>query len=324
LTVQASATLTVGRDQLVAAVLAVAPHAAAAGGRKGDETLARVRFIAADPKRRELYIVATNGGTSAWATVPIDEGGDSRAHRVAEDDGVFVLDAEVSEVRLIPSRFLRGKRGDSIRRTLRLHFTDTTLTVTDVTEYPTQLSLVDEDATVPARELGLVLLGARADYPDVLDSIGNALKVADGEPLVSSALVVDRSVLGLFAHAGQAYGTDLELSPIAGGVRGWLVRVGAWFVGTVPSNDSTDSLGRRKRAAAMHLARATGDVVEFSPDDLLPSDRVPDDVEHGRDDDGAPGEDEEGFYDPDRDPNALSLDDELEAAGEQDGEGDRG
>lgn len=303
MSVQGTATFTVGRDQLVAAVNAVKPHAAKAGGRKTDETLARVRFIAADPARRELYVVATNGATSAWATVPIDEGTDSRAGRIAEDDGVFVLDAEVSEVALIPSRFLRGKRGDSVRRTLRLHFSDRMLDVTDVTEYPQQLSLVDEQDERPARELGLVLLGARADYPDVIAEVGKAIVQVD-EQAVARSLVADHGVLGLFSAAGQAYGVDLECAPLPGGARGWVVQAGPWFVGTLPSNESADNLGRRKRARAMHIARATGGTVEFSPDDLLPSDRVPDD--HHDDDDVV-----DDAYDPDDDPRALRLVDDL-------------
>jgi hypothetical protein len=287
MTVQGQASFTVSLDALVAAVKAVEPHASRST--KGDDALARVRFIA---HRDELHVVATNGSTAAQAAVPIDPDSDSRGDDVRpEDDGVFTLDCEAAEVRNIPRRFLRGRTGkESPRRTVLLHFTDHTLQIADVTDAAGvgTLELDGGDVPdVPARQLGLVMLEPHADYPDVPGDLARAL-AGVGETVEAKPLVTDQATLGLFASAGVAYRQPLEF--VASGSaqsRGFVVLGSQWFIGSVSSrHNDDDSLGKRSRARLVHLHRLLGQPLPESVPELDDEDVPPQVDDEAEGDDG--------------------------------------
>ena len=281
--VAGEATFDVALDSLVAAIRAVEPHADQTAGQKGDDILARVRFRA---ELGELHVLATNGVTAALATVPIDPDSDSRTHAVApEDDKVFVLDADPAEVRQVVARFVKGRsaKKGAPRRTLRLHWTDRVLRLTDVTEAQATLTgdMADDDrgdlAELPARDLGILVGPPVANYPDVMGDISKAL-ASIGETVEGKPLITPHSVLGLFASAGKAYGAELQIDgngPSTG--RGFVVTCGSWFAGTIPSRHAdADSLARRRRARLTLLHRLVGTEL---PDGWLDDDEVPPQVD---------------------------------------------
>lgn len=281
--VAGEATFDVALDSLVAAIRAVEPHADQTAGRKGDDILARVRFRA---ELGELHVLATNGVTAALATVPIDPDSDSRTHAVApEDDKVFVLDADPAEVRQVVARFVKGRsaKKGAPRRTLRLHWTDRVLRLTDVTEAQATLTgdMPDDDrgdlAELPARDLGILVGPPVADYPDVIGDVSKAL-AGIGETVEGKPLVTPWSVLGMFRGAAVAYGSELQIDATgAAASRGFVVTCGSWFAGTIPSRHAdADSLTRRRRARMTLLHRLIGTEL---PDDLDVDDEVPPQVD---------------------------------------------
>lgn len=282
--VAGEATFTVPLDTLVAVVKAVEPHALR--GRKGDEVLQRVRFIAG---RELLHVIATNGTTSAVGMVTIDPASDSRDERVAEDDGTFTLDADPSEVRQIVSRFTKGAsvKRDAVRRTLRMHWTDRMLKLTDVTESSGTLDLESPDLDdVPARGLDVLVYPPSGDYPDVMTDVRGAL-AGIGESAESKPLVTLPSTVALFTGplGSAAPKVDVHVEPTGSGrSRGFVVTCGAWFVGTLPTRQhDDDSLAKRSRARLTLLHRILGTP---APDD------EPDDVD---DEPPVQVDDEDGF-----------------------------
>jgi hypothetical protein len=260
--VMGEATFTVALDTLVAALRTVEPHALR--GRKGDEVLQSVRFVAG---RELLHVVATNGATAAVGMVAVDPDSDSRGTRVSEDDGTFTVDIDPAEVRQIVNRFTKGASGkrDAPRRTLRLHWTDHMLKLTDVTEQTASLD--------PG---GDVLPEAPARGLDVLVSPPSA----EVKPLVGPASTLALFVGPLGAAAGKV---DLHVEPTGSGAsRGFVVTCGAWFAGTLPSRfNDDDSLARRTRARLTLLHRLLGtpmpeDVDPVDDEDELPEQTDPD------------------------------------------------
>lgn len=319
MSVQAGARFDVGLDAFVAAVKATMPHVGKA--QKDTDALSRVRLIA---ERRELYVVATNGATSAMSVVKIDDGTDSRDDRTAVDDGVFVLDVDPSELANVPQRFIIGRAGrkSTARRVLRLDFTSNRLHITDVTEHAGTLDLESADLDdVAARELGLVLLEPHVEFPDVVRRIREAA-AGVGEAVESKPLVAEWSTVHLFDAAGKAFRQPLEFAATGPATsRGFVVTCSKWFVGTVSSkHNDDDSLGKRRRSWLEHLHRLTGKPLppnfEHEGDDDVPpqdddGDVTSDGLERG------PGEDADGFYDPDRDPAALQLDETPSPAADE-------
>jgi len=280
--VMGEATFTVALDTLVAALRTVEPHALR--GRKGDEVLQSVRFVAG---RELLHVVATNGATAAVGMVAVDPDSDSRGTRVSEDDGTFTVDIDPAEVRQIVNRFTKGASGkrDAPRRTLRLHWTDHMLKLTDVTE---QTASLDPSGDVlpeaPARGLDVLVSPPSADYPPVLDDIRKAVagigESAEVKPLVGPASTLALFVGPLGAAAGKV---DLHVEPTGSGAsRGFVVTCGAWFAGTLPSRfNDDDSLARRTRARLTLLHRLLGtpmpdDVDPVDDEDELPEQTDPD------------------------------------------------
>lgn len=309
--VAAEATFTVALDPLVAAIKAVEPHALR--GAKGDDVLQRVRFVAG---RELLHVVATNGTTAAVAVVPIDPDSDSRAERVAEDDGTFVLDADPSEVRQVVSRFTKGatsKRG-APRRTLRMHWTDRVLKLADVTEQSGTLDLESPDLVdVPAKGIDVLVSAPSGDYPNVLDDVRAALagigETAAGKPLVSQAATLALFVNPLNGAGGKA---DVHVEPTGSTAsRGFVVTCGSWFAGTLPSRFADDdSLARRARARLLLLHRLVGGP---APDDDPDDDEDLDDIPPQTDDDGfAPTGDDEELEDEQTEP-IPGVEDEVDA-----------
>jgi len=296
--VQGEATFTVALDPLVAAIKAVEPHALR--GRKGGDVLQCVRFVAG---RELLHVVATNGTTAAVAVVAIDPDSDSRAERVAEDDGTFVLDAEPSEVRQIVSRFTKGAsaRKDSARRTLRLHWTDRILRLTDITEQRGTLELESPDLDeVPAKGLEVLVVPPSGDYPPVLDDVRLAL-AGIGESAAGKPLVTQPGTLALFVGplGSAAPKSDVHVEATGSTAsRGFVVTCGSWFAGTLPSRFADDdSLARRARARMLLLHRLVGGPApEDEPD--VDDDDVPPQV----DDAFAPTGDEDEVDDEQTDP----------------------
>lgn len=255
--VAGEATFTVALDALVAAVRAVEPHALR--GRKGGDVLQSVRFVA-NPEL--LHVVATNGTTAAAALVPIDPDSDTRGTRLAEDDGTFTLDADPAEVRQIVSLFTKGasSKKDAKRRTIRLHWTDRMLRLTDITEQSETLDLDSPDLDdVPARGLDVLVYPPSGDYPPVLDDLRAAL-AAVGESTQGKPLVSAWQTLALFGALGAvAPKADVAIEPSGSSqARGFVVTAGSWFVGTLPSRFDTDSLARRRRARDVLLHRLLG------------------------------------------------------------------
>lgn len=255
--VQGEASFTVSLDSLVAATRAVEPHALR--GRKGDDVLQTVRFVAGPDL---LHVVATNGTTAAVALVQIDPDSDTRGTRLAEDDGTFTLDADPSEVRQIISRFTKGasSKKDAPRRTIRMHWTDRMLRLTDITEQTATLDLESPDLDdVPARGLDVLVSPPSADFPPVLDDIRAAL-AAVGETTQGKPLVSSWSTLSLFSSLGSvAPKADITIEPSGSSTaRGFVVTAGSWFAGTLPSRFDSDSLARRARARDVLLHRMLG------------------------------------------------------------------
>lgn len=283
--VAGEATFDVALDSLVAAIRAVEPHAEQTAGRKGDDILARVRFRA---ELGELHVVATNGVTAALATVPIDPDSDSRTDRVAEDDGTFTVDADPAEVRQIVARFVKGRssKKGAPRRTLRLHWTDRTLRLTDITEAQATLTgdMPEDDrgdlGELPARDLGILVVPPVADYPDVIGDVSKAL-AGIGETVEGKPLVTPWSVLGMFRGAAVAYGSELQIDGTGPATaRGFVVTCGSWFAGTIPSRHAdADSLARRRRARLTLLHRLIGTELPDDEDLVDPDDEVPPQVD---------------------------------------------
>ncbi len=287
--VMGEATFTVPLDTLVAAIRCVEPHALR--GRKGDEVLQAVRFEAGPEL---LHVVATNGSTAAVGMVAIDPDSDTRTTRVSEDDGTFVVDIDAAEVRQIVARFTKGAsaKRDAPRRTLRMHWTDHLLKLTDVTA---QTASLDPGGDVlpepPARGLDVLVSPPSADYPPVLDDIRRAVagigESAEVKPLVGPAATLALFVGPLGAAAGKV---DLHVEPTGSGAsRGFVVTCGAWFAGTLPSRfNDDDSLARRTRARMTLLHRLLGtpmpdDVDPVDDEDELPVQTDPDEPAAGDD-----------------------------------------
>lgn len=291
--VAGEATFDVALDSLVAAIRAVEPHAEQQVGRKGDDILARVRFRA---ELGELHVLATNGTTAALATVPIDPDSDSRADSFTpEDDRVFVVDADPAEVRQVVARFVKGRsaKKGAPRRTLRLHWTDRTLKLTDITEAQATLTgdmgedeRGDLDA-MPARDLGILVSPPVADYPDVIGDVSKAIAQI-GESVEGKPLVTPWSVLKLFSGAAAAYGSELQVDATGPATsRVFVVTCGSWFAGTLPSRHAdADSLARRRRARLVLLHRLIGTELPDEPveDEDVPP-QVDDEVDERAEDD---------------------------------------
>lgn len=312
MSVAGEATFSVALDPLVAAIKAVEPHALR--GRKGGDVLQAVRFVAG---RDLLHVVATNGTTAAVAVVPIDPDpdSDSRAERVAEDDGTFVLDAEPSEVRQIVSRFTKGAsaRKDAARRTLRLHWTDRLLRLTDITEQRGTLDLESADLPdVPAKGLEVLVAPPSGDYPPVLDDVRLAL-AGIGESAAGKPLVTQPGTLALFVGplGSAAPKSDVHVEATGSTAsRGFVVTCGSWFAGTLPSRFADDdSLARRARARLLLLHRLVGGPApDDEPDDL---DDIPPQVDDG--DGFAPTGDDDEQGDEQTEPMPIAgAEDEVE------------
>lgn len=311
--VAGEATFSVALDPLVAAIKAVEPHALR--GRTGDDVLQRIRFVAG---RDLLHVVATNGTTAAVAVVPIDPDSDSRGPRVAEDDGTFTLDADPSEVRQIVARFTKGasSRKDAPRRTLRMHWTDRVLKLTDATEQLGTLELDREDVKspdldeVPAKGLDVLVSPPSGDYPPVLDDVRKAL-AAVGESAESKPLVTQPGTLALFASplGSAAPKADVDVQATgSSAARGFVVTCGSWFAGVLPSRFADDdSLARRSRARLLLLHRLLGRPM---PDDVDDAAADEDEIPPQTDDDGyQPTGDDDEQDDDEREIENLELPD---------------
>lgn len=232
-------TLQVPLRQFRAAIAAVVPHAEPT--KTGDEisSLSRVRFVAA---KDELLLAATCTHTTALAAVRIEE--DSRAERIAADDGVFQVDMPPGILRRMNGTFMASRStADGLDEFAELKFgVDGEMVVTDVSGLFPGLSM-----TVPTLDLA-------HDFPDIVGILAKALGAAqyDAKPLVAKG-----RMFSLFGAAATAYGQPLQLEPTGTGEsRGYIVLCGGMFVGAISSgHNDDDSLSKRDAERRKVMAR---------------------------------------------------------------------
>lgn len=242
-------TLTVGIDDLQAAITAVAPHAEKP--KQGDDQpiTCRVRLTAG---REHITVAATDSRTSAVAWVKILQ--DSRKHELAATDGPFVVDLLPKHARALaesqtPNR-LEGEDLGECTLTLALD----EVTVADQSgKYPG----VSHTVVPIAQETTDALPGTEAfGYPPVEQLLAKAFGRARG---VHKALVPPVGVLGRFETAAKEYGEPLVVEPVgdADG-KGWLVWCGTRFAGQLLAVDEDDAEVLRRQSRRLSFLRRLG------------------------------------------------------------------
>jgi hypothetical protein len=220
------------------AIAAVRPHAERS--KSGDDITAysRIRMIA---DATELHVVATNGSTTAMASVKILS--DSRTERFAADDAE--LGSDISPVLAADLRSgLRIRRSDldEASQIVAVAFTQERVTVTDVS------------GLWPGSSTTRPLLPYATDYPAVHDDLRRALGAA-GEAI--KPITAQGGLLTLFAAAARQYDRPLQVEPSGpSDSRAFVVWCGTAFIGAVSSgHDDDDSLTRRQSERRAHLER---------------------------------------------------------------------
>ncbi len=239
------ATLQVGMRELLAAFKAVVPHAEPT--KNGDEVSpnSRVRIVA---DKDEVHLLATCTITSAMASVGIVKGGDSRLERFAPDDGPLIVDVAPWAIRKLVQQFKAKKAGADAEPQWGELFIGPSDDGLDI------VRLTDRTALFAGMRSEMPQIELASDFPDVVKAVSKALEAAAGD---MKPLVVKSGPLGLFQHAGLAYGEPLQYEPTGSGEsRGFLVICGEKFIGTISSgHNDDDSLKRRGSQRRKHMER---------------------------------------------------------------------
>jgi len=310
MTTTTDCTLRVGIGDLARAITAVYPHAEKS--KPGDEQpmTVRVRLVAG---KDHLQVCATDGRTAAAAWVEVLS--DSRAKRFAADDGPLVVDLRPTHARAIagaitPNRVDGEDHGDA-----SLTLTVDTVTITDVSgKYP------DTSHTVPVieQEATMTLEGTdHLGYPDVVRMLATAMREAAH---VHKPMRPPLGCLARFEIAAREFG-PLVFDPVGPPeALAWAVwaRDGR-FVGQLEARHQDDTERRREQSQRMRHLERLGLMTpsEVAAAELAAGPPLVDDAASEPDGNhkGDPaGEDDDGFYDADRDPNALTDDEALDLA----------
>jgi hypothetical protein len=231
------ATIAVATPNLRNALASVQPHA---GKNKtgDDQSENRIRLVFVDGW---LYVLASNsnGATTALGKVPIAPGLDSRAAGINIVDGPMVCDLQIRQAKLILQQF-KAKPADPNADQLiqfEIDLEDQYIQLLDIG------GLWSEGESVRYQ-----LLEQAENFPDIIGITSMALAAANASPEPRS-LVTDGRLLALFAKATIAYGAPVQADPTGtAAARGFLITVGADFLGTVESrHGDDDSLAKRDK-----------------------------------------------------------------------------
>jgi hypothetical protein len=320
MTTTTECTLRVGIGDLARAMTAV--YGFADKSKPGDEQpmTVRIRLIAG---RDHLQVCATDGRSAAMAWVEVLS--DSRGKRFDADDGPFVVDLRPRHARAIANAITPNRVDGEDVGDASLAITVDTVTVTDVSgKYP------ETSHTVPVIEQEATMTLAGTDhlgYPDLTKTLASGMVAAAG---THKPFRPTPGILGRFEVAAREYGPLIFEPCGTAEALAWIVwaRDGG-FVAQIETRHQDDSERRRELSRRMlHLERlgvmsaseraaaelAAGPVPE-PLDDPEVDEREDDEddvveAELTDDVDGVerkPGEDEDGFYDPDRDPTAPAF-----------------
>lgn len=238
-------TLKVAMQPLRAALLAVVAHADRPKLGDEDLALARVRLIAG---KEELLVAAMSsteqGTSSAFAAVRIDE--DDRKVKFEAWDGPMVVDVHPTMVRDLIRALRPAKHPDGAPEGWAELW---------VNSADGQIEVKDVSGLWPGRASTVTTLPTRADYPDVVGTVGRALTGAAG---TYKPFVPGRGLLARFLHAERAYEAELEARPTGTAESsGWVVVCGDGFAGVVESfHKAGNTLKHRDKRWQTHLERA--------------------------------------------------------------------
>lgn len=297
-------TLTVGIADLQHAIDAVACHAEKA--KQGDEQAitCRVRFIAG---KTHLVVTATDGRTTGVAWLPILA--DSRTGKFSPEDGAFIVDLYPKGARAIADALTPiTQDGEGIGDAVLVLSSDEATIRDKSGKYPGTSHTekpIEQEATATLD--GTEHLG----YPDVLARMRDAF--VRGASVIRPLLPPARA-LARFEVAAAQYRQPLVIEQVGDGdATAWLVWCGTSFAGVLDARREDDAEIRRRSSRRLAFLRHLGalsaeDEARLELGGSL-DDAAEDDGVQG-DDERAPGEDEDGFYDADNDPTAGDEDDE--------------
>ena len=284
-------TLTAGIADLQHAITSVAVHAEKA--KPGDEQAitCRVRLIAG---KTHLVVTATDGRTTGVAWTPILA--DSRTGKFAPEDAPLIVDLYPKGARAIADALtpitVDGEGiGDAV-----LTLSSKEVTISDKSgKYPGTSHTerpIEQEATATLD--GTDHLG----YPDVLARTKDAFVRGAGavRPLLPPARALAR-----FETAAAQYRQPLVVEQVGGDAdeTAWLIWCGTSFAGVLIARREDDAEIRRRASRRLVFLRHLGALSEEDEARLALG---------GDLDEPAAGEDDDGFYDADEDPDAADGD----------------
>lgn len=308
-------TLRVRIDDLARAIAAVAKHAEPQKVGTEQSVMTRVRLTAGAGR---ITVAATDARSMALAYVPILH--DSRGKHYDPDDGPFVVDLFPRHARAIGSAVTPiTKDGEQIGEadlTLGVNL----VTVADVSgKYPDtahSVRPIEQEAT-------MTIEGTEEHgYPDVEEDIRVALRNAAG---IAKPFMPPARVLGRFDAAAAIFDSRMVYEPVGDADnRTWLVWARtAPFLGLLWHTNEDDAEKRRRASQRVAHMRRIGGIFSVEEEarlalggdldddggeaDELTLRRAALDAEH-EDGERPAGEDPDGFYDADNDPDAGDED----------------
>lgn len=190
-----------------------------------------------------LFLMATNNGnTCALAKIKIQEDSRGALGKLDPDDGPMTVDLAPARVPLLLQAFKLGANDSDVDQALKFDI--------DLNPNDRCLDVTDIGGLFEGQSVRYPLDDPAEAFPDVLGIIGQALAAASGAAAASKELLQDGKIVALFKDASVAYSAPLAFEPIGtGDSRGFLVRCGPDFIGTVQSRHADDdSLIRRRDA----------------------------------------------------------------------------